>query len=261
MARNDDHFSRHHFFHLVRELARCEFRLRDQSTLLGFLWTLLHPLLLFVVLYALFVKWMGNHVESFPLYLMIGVVQWNYFAKGTAGGLGSIMQKASLVSNFIFPRSALVVSSVLTNLLIHLLEWAVMIPFLLLLGASVSFKWLLLPIPLLLETALILGLSFFLARLAVDYKDVARIWEIVITTGMFVTPIFYTTDVIAPDRRQILLLNPLALLIGETRKFLIYDRMPSWKILAVLTLAAALLLAVGYRYFRRGEPHFAEKFP
>jgi ABC-type polysaccharide/polyol phosphate export permease len=261
MDRHRKYFTRHHFVNLVRELTRCEFKLRDQSTLLGFLWTLLHPALLFAVLYALFVKWMGNHVEAFPLYLLVGVVQWNYFAKGTTGGLMSVVQKSGLVTNFIFPREILVVSSVFTNLLIHALELAVMIVFLFLFGAALSWHWVLLPFSVFIETVLILGVSLFLARLAVDYKDVIRIWEIVMMTGFFVTPIFFPIEIIAPDRRQILMLNPMTRLINETRMMLVYNKAPSATVLAVLLGASLLLLALGYWFFKRGEPHFAEKFP
>ncbi|HRY28449.1 MAG TPA: ABC transporter permease [Elusimicrobiota bacterium] len=255
------HVTPQHFWNLVKELTRCEFKLRDQSTLLGFLWTLLHPTLMFVVLYALFVKWMGNHVPSFPMYLLVGVVQWNYFVKGTTGGMTSLLQKSGLISNFIFPRSALVISSVFTNLLIHLLELGVMIPFLFAFGDAPSLKWFLLPGLVLLETVMILGASFLLARLAVDYKDMVRIWEIVTMTGFFVTPIFFPVEIVAPDRRQILLLNPMAQVIAETRKFMVYDQWPSPRVLGILLLFSLALAWFGYRFFKKGEPHFAEKFP
>jgi lipopolysaccharide transport system permease protein len=255
------HFTWRHYYNLAKELTYCEFKLRDQSTLLGFLWTLLAPTVLFIVLYALFVKWMGNHVESFPLYLLVGVVMWNYFSKGTQGGLTAVLQKSSLVTNFIFPRDILVVSSVMTNLLIHLLELSVMVPFLLVWGDHITWLWCLLPVTIAIETLLILGVSFFLARLAVDYKDITRIWEIAIMTGFFVTPIFFPVDIIAPDRRRIIFLNPMAWLITQAREFMVYGRLPSFTVLAALLLLSAGLALAGYWYFKKGEPHFAEKFP
>jgi ABC-type polysaccharide/polyol phosphate export permease len=255
------HFKHPHFTNLVRELTRCEFKLRDQSTLLGFLWTLLHPALMFGVLYALFVKWMGNRIENFGLYLILGVVQWNYFVNATTGGLRSIVNKSSLISNFVFPQNALVVSAVTTSLLIHFLELAVMLIFFLAFGAKVAVTWLMLPALVLLETVLILGVSFYLARMAVQYRDAVRIWEILTTIGFFLTPVFFPLDVVAPERRRWLLMNPMARIIEETRKVMIYDQWPSWEVLGTLALLAGLLLLGGYRYFKKGEPHFAEKFP
>lgn len=254
-------FTREHIRNLIRELTLCEFKLRDQSTFFGFLWTLLNPALMFIVLYALFVKWMGNHVPSFPLYLLVGVVQWNYFVKGTTGGMMCVVQKATLINNFIFPKEVLVFSSVFTNLLIHLLEVAVMLIFLLALKAPLNMGWILLPFMVVLETLLILGVSFFLARLAVEYRDVSRIWEIVTMTGFFVTPIFFPIEIMSPSRQYVIMLSPMARLIKETRSFIVYGQWPDWHNIFLLLLVSAALLFWGYKYFKKGEPHFAEKFP
>lgn len=255
------HFKHPHFWNLVRELARCEFKLRDQSTFLGFLWTLLHPTLLFGVLYALFVKWMGNRVENFGSYLVLGVVQWNYFAIATTGGMRAIPSKSALISNFVFPQDSLVVASVLTNLVIHLLEVCVMLVFLFLFGSQFHLTWIMLPVMVALETVLILGFSFFLARLAVQFRDAFRIWEILIMVGFFVTPVFFPLDVVDPSRRRFLFLNPVTLIIEQSRKAMIYDQWPDWGVLGLLTALALALLIAGYRFFKAGEPDFAEKFP
>lgn len=255
------HFKHPHFWNLVRELARCEFKLRDQSTFLGFLWTLLHPTLLFGVLYALFVKWMGNHVENFGSYLVLGVVQWNYFAVATQGGMRAIPTKSALISNFVFPQDSLVVASVLTNLVIHLLEVAVMLVFLFIFGSKFHLTWVMLPYMVFLETMLILGFSFFLARLAVQFRDAFRIWDILIMAGFFVTPVFFPIGVVEASRRRILFMNPVTVIIEESRKAMIYDQWPSWGVLGLLTLIALVMLLAGYRFFKAGEPNFAEKFP
>ncbi|HOW26983.1 MAG TPA: ABC transporter permease [Elusimicrobiota bacterium] len=250
-----------HYLNQIKELTRCEFKLRDQSTLLGFLWTLLNPLLMFLVLYLLFIKWMGNHVHLFQLYLIVGVVQWGYMTNATSCGMRSVIQKSSLVKNFIFPHEVIVLSSVLTITLIHLLELLVMMGFLLFWGANMSLKWLWLPVVVFIETMMVTGVALFLSRWAVEYKDTDRIWSIVIQAAFFVTPVFYPETILSPGRRQIIMLNPMALLIKQTREFMVYDRAPSLLVLGFLFALSAGILLTGYYYFKRGEPHFAEKFP
>jgi lipopolysaccharide transport system permease protein len=251
----------HSFLNLVKELAIAEFKQRDQSSFLGFLWTLLHPLLVFLVIYALFAKWTGRHVELFPLYLMVGLVQWNYFAKATTSGLGSVASRPNLVTNFIFPREALVFSTVFANLIIHVMELSVFCLFALILGAEPAWTWLYLPLAVALQTVLVLAVSLFLAWLAVGYKDIVRIWEVVTFAGFFVTPIFYPLEIISPEKQVIMKLNPMLHLIMETRKFLIYDRQPSHGTLVFLALLSGLLFWAAYRIFKAGEHRFAEKFP
>src|SRR5207237_8705306 len=101
-------------------LTRTEFRLRDQGTLVGFLWTLMHPLFIFAVLSTMFAHWMAPKIPHYSACLLIGIVQWNFFLSGTEAGLTSLRRKARLMASFAFPRALIVLSSVVAVLLSHL---------------------------------------------------------------------------------------------------------------------------------------------
>ena len=134
------------YWFLFWELTRTEFKLRDQGTALGFAWTLLHPALMFIVLYTLFINWLGKFVDQYAAYLIIGLVQWQFFEKATMLGLGSLRRKSNLIRNFRFAREIIVLSAVGSVFWSYLLETAVLMVFLLLLGIRPAASWLLLPL-------------------------------------------------------------------------------------------------------------------
>jgi len=225
-------------------LTRTEFRMRDQGTWAGFVWTLLHPLFIFIILSVLFTQWMGTRVEHYPAYLLIGIVQWNFFSIATGGGLTCLRRKASLIAHHDFPRLFVVLSSVFAVLLSHLLEWLVLFGALVLMDIRPSATWLLLPALILLELALATGLSFLLSVLAVHVHDLDRVWGIALYGLFFMTPVFYTADVIGGAGRRLVELNPMSAIIGATRVLVIGGRLPEFgPLLPVVSLAVVLCVA------------------
>ena len=130
---------------LIKELTIAEFKLRDQGSVLGFLWTLLHPLLVFIVLYFLFSKWTGRFVEDYKGYLLIGIVQWNFFASTITYAMDVLVRRRELVKSLNFPKEILVLSTVMTGLISHILEFLVLFTFLFIIGNTFTLKALFLP--------------------------------------------------------------------------------------------------------------------
>jgi len=229
-----------HHWDLFWLLTRTEFRMRDQGTWAGFLWTLLHPLFIFLILYAMFTHWMAPRVENYAAYLLIGIVQWTFFATATTAGLTSLRRKAGLLSHYSFPRVLVVLSAVFSVLLSHVLEWGVLLIGLLLLGVHPSACWLLLPAVILVEVLLAVGLSCLLSVWAVHLRDLDRAWGIVLYGLFFMTPVFYTADVLGEAGRMMLTSNPVSAIIEASRGIIIdgsVSRLPS--------IAPAFVLACG----------------
>lgn len=230
--------------------TRTEFRLRDQGTLIGFLWTLLHPLFIFLILRTLFAHWMAPIIPHYAGCLLIGIVQWNFFLTGTDAGLTSLRRKARLLASYSFPRVLIVLSAVSAVLLSHLLEWAVLLGVLIAMGIRPGAAWLALPAFIALELALITALSCALSILAVRFRDLERAWSLLLYGFFFLTPVFYTTEVMTGTARSILAVNPLARIIEGTRAAAIGGQFrPSpaeWALAAgVLALCAAALALYG----------------
>ncbi|MBN2407343.1 MAG: ABC transporter permease [Elusimicrobia bacterium] len=244
---------------MVWEMAVAEFRMKDQGTILGFLWTLIHPLIYFFVLYGLFRKWMGHHISNFPLYLIIGIVQWGFFCSGTTSCINVIRNNGQLIKSISFPKSILVFSSVTAVLFSHLLELGILLVFWLIIGENVGLTAIgLVPI-LILNIYLILGVSFILSVIGVVFLDIQRIWGIFTSVGLFLTPIFYSLDLLEPAKRKVILLNPMAHIIQATRDILIDNKVPEFGGILYVLIVATVIMAAGYTLFRRNEGYFVEK--
>ncbi|MCB4791201.1 MAG: ABC transporter permease [Elusimicrobia bacterium] len=247
------------YWNMIYQISVAEFRSKDQGTFLGFLWTLFHPLIYFIVLYNLFSKWMGSHIPDFPLYLIIGIVQWNFFATSTSNSINVIVRYNAFVKSIKFPKSILVLASVLSTLYSHILELIILIIFWLVIKANFTVMvFFLLPI-LLLNIYLIVAVSFMLATIGVYFLDINRIWGIFTNVGFFLTPIFYTLELINPTKRNIILLNPMTHIIKSTRDVLIDGKLFDLTGFVYVFIFATIVLIIGYQIFNKYEKHFVER--
>lgn len=247
-----------HAWDLLWVLARTEFRLRDQGSFLGLLWTLLYPVLHFLILRTVFVSWMGNRVEGYSAYLLVGVVQWHFFSSATSYGLSSLRRRAGLLHNYVFPRSLVVLASVLSVFLGHLLEWAVFLPVLVWLGAAPSASWLALPALILVSLLLSLALALPLSLCAVEFQDAEHLWRLALFCGFFTAPVFYSLDAVeaAP---WLVALNPMTPVLETTRWALLGRPEPRAAAVAAVAAASGALLCAGGWAFARWSGRAAEK--
>jgi len=209
------------YWSLVWELARTEFKLRDQGTVLGFFWTLLHPALMFAVLYAVFVRWLGRGVDFYGAYLLIGLVQWQFFEKATSVGFASLRQKALLIKNFNFAREITVIAGVGSVFLSYIFELAVLLVFLRASGIPFAISWLMLPLHVAALVLLTLATALILALMSVEFQDMQRSWSVLTTAGFYLTPVFYPLSVISPSYRPYMELNPMLHVVAGFRACLL----------------------------------------
>jgi ABC-type polysaccharide/polyol phosphate export permease len=247
------------YFTLLREMSGTEFKLKDQGTVLGFLWTLLHPALMFAVLYVVFVKWMGHQVENYGAYLLIGLMFWIFFQKSTSSALTSLTRRYPIIRNFKFPREIVVLSAVSAVFYSFLLELLVLLVFLPFIGVPPKLSWLLLPLLVGSLVLLSAGVSMFLPILAVEYRDMERIWEVLTMAMFYVTPIFYPISVIGERLRPLLYLNPVTQVLIATRGCLIDGSIPNAGSLAAVSAGSALVFAAGFWSLRRFEGHLMDR--
>jgi len=247
------------YYVMIWELAVAEFRLRDQGTFFGFLWTLFHPLIYFIVLYGLFKKWMGHHINNFPLYLIVGIVQWTFFSSATSNCITAVIRRANFVKNISFPKEVLVFSSVLAVLFSHILELGILLIFWIIIGKKLTLLvFLLVPI-LILNVFLTVSIGFILSVIGVYFLDIQRIWGIFMSVGLFLTPIFYSLNLLAPAKRRIILLNPMTHIIQATRNILIDAKLPQFQGLFYVIILSLIVFIIGYAIFKKYEGLFAEK--
>ncbi|MBI3552436.1 MAG: ABC transporter permease [Elusimicrobia bacterium] len=239
------------YWFLLWELTRTEFKVRDQGTVFGFLWTLLHPALMFAVLYALFISWFDRFVEQYAAYLIVGLVQWQFFEKATSIAITSLRRKDGLIRNFKFPLELIVFSAVGSVLWSYLLETGVLLGFLLCLGLKPTLGWPLLPAVVLAHLAFTLGVSLVLALAAVEFQDLDRVWGVLTTAGFYLTPVFYPLSLISQRYGRFMAFNPLLHILGAFRACLVPGQtFQAAGLFWVVPLSAALCVA-GVLVFRR----------
>lgn len=256
---------------LLKELTKTDFKLRYQGSVLGYLWALLRPLLMFAILYIVFAKLLkiGNDIPHYPVYLLCGITMWSFFTECTSQGIQAIVNRGDLLRKISFPKYIVVVSATLTAVINMLINLVVIIVFALINGVTPSFSWLLV-IPAIFELYLLsLGVAFLLGSINVKYRDITSIWDVLIQALFYAVPIIYPLSLVADTSvlaAKAILLNPIAQTIQDIRYNLITtDTITVWNFLEhpllilVPILIVIFFLVIGALTFRRKSKFFAEE--
>lgn len=244
---------------LIWTLAWGEFKQRYKNSVLGYFWSLLEPLLMLVVLYVVFSNLMRIQVEYYQLFLLLGIILWNFLSRATSMGLNAILGKPSMVQKIYFPREILVLSSCITALLMSIFESLVFVAFMTVFRVPLSANLIYVPLILVILFLVSLGLSLALAALNVFYRDVQFIWAVIIQAGFFATPILYPIDIFGEELQRIFLLNPMAHIIISARDAIIYSTPAAAGSLLYAGVMSLVTLIIGYVIFAHYEPRFAEE--
>ena len=263
---------------LLKELTKTDFKLRYQNSILGYLWALLRPLMMFAILYFVFSVLLpiGKDDPHYPVYLLIGTTMWSFFTECTSQGMQAVVARGDLLRKISFPKYIVVVSSTLTAVINMLINLVVIVIFALINGIMPSFNWLLI-IPAILELyCLSLGIAFLLGSINVKYRDITSIWDVFAQAMFYAIPIIYKISMVAgtiqdpshPTIAKILLLNPIAQCIQDIRYAFISAVGPvetTWNYIdnplikfipLIITLA---ILIIGALVFRKKSKFFAEE--
>jgi ABC-2 type transport system permease protein len=254
---------------LLAELVRTDFKLRYQGSVLGYAWSLLRPLLMFVILYVVFVDFLkiGNGVPHYPIYLLLGIVIWNFFLEMTMQSTTSIVGRGDLIRKIKIPRWMIVFATSLSALINLMLNLVVVIIFMAFSHTPLQGTDPLV-IPLFIEIYLFaLGISLFLSALFVKFRDVSYIWEVIMQAGFYITPILYPLSRIHSGRlKEVMLLNPMAQAIQDIRYSGVTHQAPTiystfgyrWWFIIIPFLLVVLIFIAGIAFFRKQSKYFAE---
>lgn len=257
------------FAALVWTIAVSDFKLRFYGSALGYLWQLVHPLLLFGVLYLFFTQILRfPDVEFYPVVLLQGIVVFTFLSQATSGAVGSLVEKEILVRKIQFPRLAVPFSVVLTAFFTLAMNYVVVFLFLLIQGGGPHLTWLWeLPLMLLALTVLATAIASLLAALYVRYRDVRPIWEVVLQALYFVSLVLIPIEAVTNDTlAKLLLLNPFACIVQQLRHAVVDPSAPSTLdvlgdplLLAIPIAIFAVIVIVAFRTFDRMAPKIAEE--
>ena len=254
---------------LLKQLVKTDFKLRYQGSALGYVWSLLRPLLLFVILYLVFARLLkvGGNIPHYPVYLLLGIVLWNYFAEVTSGGVGAIVGKGDLLRKINFPKYVIILAGSFSAFINLLLNFVVIAIFMFIGHVELGWQALLI-IPLIAELFIFaIACAFFLSALFVKFRDVTYIWEVIMQAAFYATPIIYPLTLVPHHFAKYLILNPMAQIIQDARYVLVSPKTQTiyqvyggdkwiWLIPIGLTIMIVILAST---YFRKRSKFFAEE--
>lgn len=244
---------------VLKNLVLRNLRVRYKGSILGFLWAFLNPLLTMLVLYMVFSKIMRIQIPQYPLFLLSALLPWSFFAASLTDATHSIIDNANLVKKVYFPREILPISYVLSNFINFLFSLAALLPILIIFRAPSLKLVYLLPVVLITHLVFTIGLALFLSCANVFFRDVSHIVGIALMFWFYLTPVFYSIDMVPQSLRSVYMLNPMASIITMYRNTLFEGKVPEVVNIAIVFSVVTITLLIGYFVFRRYEPSFAKE--
>jgi lipopolysaccharide transport system permease protein len=199
--------------------------------------------------------------ENYPVFLLLGLTLWRFFAIGTTSAMRSIVGKGHIIKKIYFPREVLVLSAVISAFISTSLEFVVFFFIFFLFGLKFSISFLILPIILILEFVLVLGVGLIISTLFVFYRDYNDIWEITLHAGFFLTPIIWPISILGENSRYLpyILINPMSRVVTMSRDMLLNGKIPQLMDFAILSAMCALVFLAGCLIFKKYEQKFARE--
>jgi len=231
--------------------------------MLGYFWSLVNPLLMFLIYTVAFHYILKIQIEDFPLFFIIGYLPWSFLNIALCTSVSSIVDNSNLVNKVYFPKEIIPLSIVLSTFVQFLLTFVVLFPVLLFMGRSFNLPAILTALPALmnltfLQVLFVLGLALFFSAVHVFFRDMKHFLEILLTVWFFLSPIIYTLDLVPEHYRGYFLLNPMALILTAYRDILMRAQFPDpLAYLKILGFSVAAL-AIGWWTFGHLKVKFSE---
>jgi lipopolysaccharide transport system permease protein len=245
---------------LLYFLAWRDVKVRYKQTALGIIWVLLQPVattLVFTILFSRLINGAITDGVSYPLFAFCGFVLWTFTSNAVINASNSLVIHSNLITKVYFPRLIMPFGAIGATLLDLSISLAILLPTVFLFGAPFSWRTLLAPIFLLLLLVLTLGVGTLLAALNVRFRDVRQLLPFALQLWMFVSPVFYSLDVLPEKWRWLWRLNPLAGVLNGFRASLLGTEF-DFPAIAISVAVSGLILLAGIYVFRQMENNFAD---
>jgi ABC-2 type transport system permease protein len=255
------------FWSLTFTLAATDFKLRFFGSVLGYLWTLMRPLLLFAVIYVVFTEVVrfGEGVEHYPVYLLMAIVMFSFFSEATSRGVTSLVERENLLRKIRFPRLVIPLSVTLAAFFNLLASLVAVFVFVFISGVELRPDWVQMPLLIAMLVVFTTGVTMLVSALYVRYRDMEPIWEVFLQVLFYATPVLYVITFVPEEFRKIAASNPLATILTQMRHALIDENAPTAQTvlggpveLLIPVGIVAAIFAVGFWVFFKETPRIAE---
>lgn len=245
---------------MIISLVRRELRGRYKGSVLGFLWTFVNPLLQLLVYTIVFSNIIRMGIEKYYLFLFVALIPWIFFQSSLTSGSSCVLNQKDMVKKIYFPREVLPIAHVTTNFVNMLLSFIVIFIVLAFSGITPNFVAILyLPIIMIVEYILSLGIALIASSVTVYFRDLEHILGIVGMAWMYLTPIMYSIDIVPESIMPLFMANPMTPIIIAYRDILYYSRIPELGTLLHAFVLGIVMIVIGYVVFGKLQRHFVEE--
>jgi len=237
-----------------------EVRVRYKQSILGIAWAILQPAALaaiFSLVFSVLVRVPSDGIP-YPLFAYAALVPWSFFATSLNQGIPSLVNQMNLITKAAFPKEILPLGAIGASLVDFCFAFGVFIGMLLVYRYPLSATMLWLPLLVLLQTGLAVGVTLIGSALNVFFRDIRFVIPLAVQIWMYATPIVYPSSLVPAHLRTLYALNPMVGIIESYRNIFLHGRPPDWTLLATGALSTTILLLAGYAFFKRVEPIFAD---
>ena len=242
---------------LLKQLVQKDLKLKYRRSFLGYVWSILNPLLVMIVMAVVFSTMFKRKIENFPVYLFCGQILFNYMNQSTHQALSSINGNAALLKKTYVPKYIFTFAKITSGLVDLIFSMGALILVMIATGARFSWHFLLFPWVLLQLYIFCLGLGLFPAQANVLFRDIQYIYNAVTTAWLYLTPIFYPIDQLSPELMWLVKhFNPMYFYIGQFRDLVYNHQLPGPVITFAGCTAAVLMLAIGTGSFLKNQNRF-----
>ena len=236
-----------------------DIRGKYKGSFLGVLWSFINPLLSVIVYAIVFHYIMKFNIEHYLIYLISGIIPWTFFTTSLNSGMNSILFNANIIKKVYFPREILPISSVTSALINFFISCLIILLFAIFSGVGISINLVYLPIIVIIQYILCLGIVFILSAIEIYVKDIEHIINFLVSMLFYITPILYTPDYVPENMQYLLSFNPMSYLIEAYHDIFYYKKTPDFSSLGIVFLISILIFIIGYNIFKKLQKGFAEE--
>ncbi|MEJ8759612.1 MAG: ABC transporter permease [Clostridium sp.] len=245
---------------MIYSLVRRDLKGRYKGSVLGFLWTFLNPLFQLMVYTLVFSVIMKNNIEKYYLFLFVALVPWMFFSAALNTGSTCILGQSDMINKIYFPREILPIANVTSGFVNMLLSFLVVLGILIISGFGLNIQALLyLPMIMVIEFILTLGLVFLVSSITVYLRDLSYILTIITMAWQFLTPVMYSSEDVPRELLPIFNLNPMTAITEAYRDILYYKAIPEMGTLCQALVYGIVFLVLGFVIFDKLQRGFAEE--
>ena len=244
---------------LLFELVSRDLKTKYRRSVLGFLWTVLNPLGMMLVMTVVFSTVFRQNIENFPVYLMCGQLIFNFFNEASNMAMTSILGNAALIKKVYVPKYLFPLSRVCSSMVNMLTSFVALIIVIVATRTPITWTIITAVFPVLYVSLFAFGVGLILATVVVSFRDMQHLYGVITTAWLYMTPIFYPVSMLPDNIACIIKLNPLTSFVELMRYAVLYDTPAPWKYHAYAIAWCVIVVVLGMYIFKKKQDKFILK--